>query len=144
MRTVVGILSLALLGLALMRKRWAYVAFVILSLLMIPSRTSFVLVRPSCDLSPTMAQVSASLGNIPHIVLFACFFIVTVVQFRGALPTRLAGATLITTVFGMMIELEQGATRTGNCELHDLVPNTIGILLGAGLAAGWMRVTHRE
>jgi len=31
---------------------------------------------------------------------------------------------------GLMVELEQGATGTGNCQLHDLIPDALGVLLG--------------
>lgn len=143
MFAILRILLFALLALALWRKRWAYVAFVILSLLMIPLRTGFRLVWPSCDLTPTAEQLAQSLGNAPHIVLFAAFFILTAIQFRGPTAARFAKSALVAFVVGIIVELEQGATRTGNCDLEDLVPNAIGILIGMGVMTLWQRVVRR-
>ena len=137
-----SVLAIALLALSLLRKRWAYVGFVMLAVLAIPSRTGFALVRPVCNLTPGITQVAASVGNVPHIVLFAMFYVVTAVQFSGALLPRLGWPALISCAFGVALELGQGATRTGNCELHDLVPNTIGVLIGAALVAGWLVLTR--
>lgn len=145
MRTLVSLVMLALFALALLRKRWAYVAFMTLALLRIPLRTGFDFERPVCALTPTRAQVVESFGNTPHVIIFAVLFIVTAVQFRGALARRLGWTTLIALGFGILLELEQTLTRTGNCDLHDLVPNAVGMVIGAVvIAAGSWIVRARR
>ena len=144
MRTVLQILLLPLLALALWRRRWAYIAFIVLSLMMIPLRTGFRLVRPSCDLTPMPSQLAQSVGNVPHIVIFALLYIVSAIQFRGRNVARFMWPAVIAFGFGIVLELEQGATRTGNCDLQDLVPNTIGIIFGMILVALWQRVLPRR
>ena len=139
-----SVLALTLLSLSLLRKRWAYAGFVVLAVLAIPARTGFRLVRPACDLMPNAAQLVASVGNVPHIVLFTMFYLVSAVQFTGALWSRLAWPALITSGFGVMLELGQGATRTGNCELHDLLPNTIGVAIGVAIVASWILLHRRR
>jgi hypothetical protein len=39
----------------------------------------------------------------------------------------------VTIVFGAMIEIEEGATLTGNCRMRDLLPDAIGGFLGIGV-----------
>ena len=144
MRTLASLVMLALLALALLRKRWAYVAFMTLALLGIPLRAGFDFVRPACELTPTRAQIVDSFGNTPHMIIFAMLFIVTALQFRGAMVRRLGWSALIALGFGALLELEQTVTRTGNCDLQDLVPNVIGMLIGAVvIAAGYGLVRAR-
>jgi hypothetical protein len=54
-----------------------------------------------------------------------------------------ADTGVATIVFGAVIELEQGATRTGNCELHDLIPDAIGAFVASVLVLSWQRLRHR-
>jgi len=54
-------------------------------------------------------------------------------------PRAFALAALATMLVGLMVELEQGATGTGNCQLHDLIPDALGVLLGAFLMLLWWR-----
>jgi len=53
-------------------------------------------------------------------------------------------ATLATMVMGVLIELEEGATGTGYCHLHDLLPDAAGALLGAVIATMWTRAKGRR
>jgi len=127
----VGVLLFVGLGIiAILGKRWAYIAFVSLSLLAIPARTGFRLQWPSCETVLTAQNIALSLTKYAHVVLFGIFFIMTVAQVRGSLGSRFAWAAVATLVFGAVIELEQGATRTGNCRARDLFPDALGALLG--------------
>ncbi len=36
-----------------------------------------------------------------------------------------------------LIEVAQGMSDTGNCELRDVIPDVIGLLLGAGIVLTW-------
>ena len=140
---IVGaVIHLVLIVLALMGKRWAYIIFVGNGLLQIPLRTGFQLEAPECALSLSMAGARSALINYPHIMLFAVFFVITYAQFP---PSRraLLWAGVATIVFGAVIELEQGATRTGNCELHDLIPDAIGAFVASVLVLSWQRLRHR-
>lgn len=113
--------------------RGAYVIFVLWALTRIPSRTNYELVAPSCDLWPAGEDWRGSLTNWPHMILFGLFFFITWLQFRGRPSVRLGAAAAVTLVFSAVIELEQGATRTGNCEIHDLLPNLIGVSMVAAV-----------
>ena len=97
----------------------------------IPARVHFRLVGLHCDTRLTMANAGLSMTKLPHMVLFAIFFILTIVQFEK-LNTRAFSWTLLATgSLGLLIELEEGATRTGNCRLTDVLPD----LAGAAIAA---------
>ena len=128
----VGLGIIAMLG-----KRWAYIAFVSMSVLAIPARTGFRLQWPSCETVLTAQNIALSLTKYAHVVLFGIFFIMTVAQLRGTYASRFAWAALATLVFGAVIELEQGATRTGNCRARDLSPDALGVLLGIAVVMLW-------
>lgn len=146
MTTAASVLLLVTGVLALWGKRWAYFAFVAIGALWIPARTGFRLFRPACEISITPTEAVQSLTNWPHLVLFGLFFVLTAVQLGGERLARLGRAFAITLLFGVLIELEQGATRTGNCELHDLIPDAVGALFGAAIMARWYgpALTTRE
>lgn len=135
-----GLVALGLL--ALRRVRWAYLGFVVLAVLWIPARTRFRLRAPECDLAITLENAAGSLTNIAHVMLFGVFFAVTVVQFGGSSASRIVKASAATLLFGATIELMQGATRTGNCQLHDLLPDGVAVILAAGLVVLWDRVSR--
>ena len=61
----------------------------------------------------------------------------TVRQFRGTWHSRYGKAALIGLAVGIVLELEQTATRTGNCDLQDLVPDAMGIVLGMLVMVMW-------
>ncbi|HEU5186638.1 MAG TPA: VanZ family protein [Gemmatimonadaceae bacterium] len=131
----VGLGIIAMLG-----KRWAYIAFVSLSVLAIPARTGFRLHWPLCETVLTAQNIALSLTKYAHVVLFGIFFIMTVAQLRGTYASRFAWAALGTLVFGAVIELEQGATRTGNCRARDLFPDALGVVLGIAVVMLWTLV----
>ena len=107
----------------------------------IPARTGFQLTSPSCDTRITLENIGLSLTKLPHIVLFGVFFLVTVVQFNHIDRRALAYGLLATAALGLLVELEEGATRTGNCRLTDVLPDLVGAL-GALVLILIVRIVH--
>jgi hypothetical protein len=135
-RVVVGIL-------ALRGFRWAYVGFMLLGLLYFPIKSGFRFAVPPCQLSFDLPLAIYSLRNFPHIVLFAIGFVLTAAQFRlSKWRDFLLAAALIVT-FGALVELLEGVTRTGNCRLRDLIPDTVGAFIGALVVLTLYRIGWR-
>jgi hypothetical protein len=117
----------------------------LVALLRIPSRVGFRLASPVCDTGLTLANASLSMTKVPHIALFAIFFFLTALQFEQLNERALAWSLLATTALGLIVELEEGASRTGNCRLTDVLPDVVGALIaGAGLISviivrNWVR-----
>ena len=81
-------------------------------------------------------------GKFAHIILFFVFGFVTAVQLEKWNIKSLLLAVLATVAFGLIIELEETATRTGNCRMRDLIPDAIGGLLAVSLAYGLDRLKN--
>lgn len=111
------------------RRRWAYGAYMLIAVARIPARTGFRVSGPRCDLRLSLENAQLSLTKIPHIVLFGIFFLLTVVQFDGIDRRALACSVLATFALGLLVEIEEGATRTGNCRLTDVLPDLWGALI---------------
>jgi hypothetical protein len=125
-------------------RRWVYAAYVLYGLLAIPSRTGFHLQPPACNLQLTAQNFTASLTKMPHIVLFGFFFLLTVVQFDRIDRRAVAWSFLATVGMGLLIELEEGATRTGYCRMTDVAPDAWGALIAmAPVMAAVMIHRHR-
>jgi hypothetical protein len=101
----------------------------VFGVLSIPARTGFHLRAPACDLRLTSQNLAASLTKVPHIVLFAFFFLLTVAQFDRIDRKTIAWSFFATVGLGLLIELEEGATRTGYCRMTDVVPDAWGALI---------------
>jgi VanZ family protein len=110
-------------------RRWAYAAYVLYGVLAIPARTGFHLLTPACDLRLTSQNFAASMTKVPHIVLFAFFFLLTVAQFERVDRKTVAWSFFATVGLGLLIELEEGATRTGYCRVTDVIPDAWGALI---------------
>lgn len=121
-------------------RRWAYALCVVAAVTRIPARTHFHLVRAACDTRLTLENAGLSLTKIPHVILFAMFFLLTVVQFDRIGRGALAWSVVATAVLGLLIELEEGATRTGNCRLTDVLPDVVGALIGTALVIAMLFV----
>jgi hypothetical protein len=122
--------------LALRGARWAYVAFVALGLAYFPTRVSFAVEPRACQLAFGAELAIASVGNYAHTVLFGLFFVMSAVHFGGrrwAGRPALARAAVATLALGALVELAQGLTGNGNCRLRDLIPDSVGALLGAAV-----------
>jgi hypothetical protein len=40
----------------------------------------------------------------------------------------------------LLVELAEGISGNGHCRLRDLIPDTVGIILGAGLVFLWNKI----
>ncbi len=128
------------------RRRWMYAAWILLAVAQIPARTGFRLSAPTCDWALTFDNLALSLTKVPHTVLFGAFFVLTLVQF-DRIDRRSLGLSLVATAaMSIVVELQQGATRTGNCRITDLAPNALGGLIAATLVIVavtiWRRLSH--
>ena len=110
-------------------RRWVYLAYLLNGVLRIPSRTGFRLHAPACDFGLTSANFAASLTKVPHVVLFGIFFLLTVAQFDRINRRSVGWSFLATVAMGALIEIEEGATRTGYCRMTDVVPDAWGALI---------------
>ena len=102
----------------------------------IPARTGFRSNPPRCDTRLTLQNVELSLTKIPHIVLFGFFFLLTAAQFDRVDRRMLGWSFAATLLLGLLVELEEGATRTGNCRLTDVLPDAVGGLIAMALLVG--------
>lgn len=125
------------------RRWWFYAAFVLVAVAWIPARTGFQLQSPACDARLTLPNVGLSLAKVPHIMLFGMFFLLTVVQFDRIDRKALGLSFLATVVFGFVVEIEEGATRTGNCRFTDVVPDALGVLIAMALLMTGVMVRDR-
>lgn len=124
-------------------RRWPYGLYMLIAITRIPARTGFHLVLPSCDTRVTLANAALSLTKIPHVVLFGFFCLLTVAQFERIDRRALAWSVAATGALGLLVELEEGATRTGNCRLTDVLPDLVGALVVVTLL-GILAAVHRS
>ena len=138
MRTL-GALAFVVLGVfALRGVRRAYLAFAAFGLAYFPARAGFRLEPHACDLALDAPLAAEAARNGAHVVLFAIFFVMTVAQFprgRRVDVRTLAWAGAATLVMGALVELAQGVSGQGNCELRDLVPDAAGSAIAAATLA---------
>jgi hypothetical protein len=118
-----------------------YGAYILFGILRIPARTAFRLRAPACDARLTPENFAASLTKVPHVVLFACFFLLTMAQFDRVNRKAVGWSFSATLALGVLIELEEGVTRTGNCRMTDVAPDALGglIALAVVMAAAMIR-----
>ncbi|MBV8547735.1 MAG: hypothetical protein JO088_23580, partial [Acidobacteria bacterium] len=110
------IVWIVLAVLALRGARWAYAVFILLAFVWIPARTGFHFHRPDCNLQLTVDLALFSATKYKHIFLFGMFYLMTRVQLGRTRYAMLIAAAATITV-GILIELEETATRTGTCNL---------------------------
>lgn len=118
---------------SMFRVRFAYVAFVVLGVLWMPARAGFHLAPRACETAMSLDLALFSLTNYKHIVLFAIFAIMTLAQFAPGDRWRFVKLALIALGMTIVVEGEQGLFGSGHCRVRDLVPNTAGVVAGAGL-----------
>ncbi len=122
----------------------------LVAVLRIPARVGFRLVAPVCDTRLTLANVGLSMTKVPHTVLFTIFFVLTALQSERLNQRALRWSLLATIALGVLVELEEGATRTGNCRLTDVLPDITGALIagaaliGVTMVRNWASRTRRE
>ena len=125
------------------RRRWAYGAYMLVAIARIPARTGFRLDGRRCDVRLSLENAQLSLTKVPHIVLFGVFFLITVVQFDRLDRRALVWSLLATFALGTLVELEEGATRTGNCRLTDVLPDVVGALIAMTLVVATLAIRER-
>ncbi len=81
--------------------------------------------------------------KVPHIVLFGFFFLLTALQFDHVDRRMLGWSFVATVVLGLLVEVEEGATRTGNCRLTDVLPDAVGALIAMALVISIAAVVRR-
>lgn len=143
MRVLVFIGFFVLGVLSLRGVRWAYIAFVVLGLLYFPASVGFRLDPQPCELAFDIPLAVHSLTNYAHIVLFVLFFLMTSAQLRMSNWSAFAWAAIAATIMGVLVELAEGITGKGHCRMRDIIPNTVGILLGAVIVLLWNRIRKR-
>ncbi|HEY8185661.1 MAG TPA: hypothetical protein VIF64_06315 [Pyrinomonadaceae bacterium] len=134
---VLGILSLR-------GMRWAYITFVLLGLLYFPAAVGFRIHPHPCELAPSLALAIYSLTNYAHIVLFVLFFLMTSAQFRMSNRSEFAWAALASITMGALVELAEGISGKGHCRLRDLIPDSVGILIGCAIVFLWNKVRRKS
>ena len=127
---VLGILSLR-------RVRWAYVTFVLLGLLYFPASVGFRLNPQPCELALNIPLAVYTLTNYAHVVLFVLFFLMTNAQFRMSQWSGYAWAAGACIAMGILVEVAEGISGTHHCRLRDLIPDTAGVVIGAGIVLLW-------
>ena len=130
---------LALAFLSFRGSRWAYGAFLVFAVGFIPARSGFALQPLVCETSMGLASAAYSLQNWKHVALCAVVASMTVAQLRRLRTWAFFVAVLGTVSLGLVAELEQGLFRDGHCRMRDLVPDTVGAVLGAMAALAWSR-----
>jgi len=110
------------------QRRWLYATYMIVAVTRIPARTKFHLVAPVCDTRLTLENASRSMTKVPHMVLFGLFALVTAAQFNRLDRRTIFWSLAATAALGLIVELEEGATRTGNCRITDVAPDIVGAL----------------
>ena len=125
------------------KRRWAYGAYMLVAVLRIPARTGFRLRSPWCDWRVTAENIGLSMTKTPHMMLFGIFFLLTAAQFDRLDRRTIAWSLAATVVLGVLIELEEGATRTGNCRMTDVLPDLTGALIAAALTVSLYSLARR-
>jgi hypothetical protein len=114
---------------ALRASRWTYSIVFPLSLLYLPLKAGGV--RPvECEWTFSAALAVYSLGNIPHMVGFAIFFMLSVAQLRNV-KLAIAWSFVASFAMGLLVEIAEGATGIHHCRMRDLIPDMAGACIGA-------------
>lgn len=119
---------------ALLASRLAYAALLLQALLYFPSKSGYQIGPVKCQWTFDFALGVHSLQNYPHILLFALFFLLTYAQLWNVRNAIVWSAVACMTM-GLFVELAQGATGAGNCRMRDLIPDAVGVLIGAAIVA---------
>jgi hypothetical protein len=143
--SVLAVVRLVLAVLAFRGVRWAYLTFVAMALAYFPMRVGFQLEPRACQVVFGTDLALFSLTNYAHMVLFGVFFAMSCAQFadgRWANRSTFTRAALATLAMGTAVELAQGITGNGHCRTRDLIPDSVGILISAGLITVWDRLAR--
>ncbi len=140
---VVTVIRVLLAVQALRSIRWAYIAFMVLGLLYFPLKVNFRFDPHPCELMFGGRLAIHSLTNFPHIVLFALGYILTAAQFQLSKWSSLLWSAGIILFIGALVEILEGVTGQGHCRARDLIPDTVGALIGALTVLALYRIGWR-
>lgn len=101
----------------------------------------FRLSAPDCEWTFGLALARHSLTNYPHIVLFTILFLLTYAQFYGV-RHRVIWSIAVTLGVGLLLEISQGVSGRGHCRMRDLIPDSVGALLGLAIAAAGTKLSQ--
>jgi hypothetical protein len=108
-----------------------YAAFLLLSVLYIPSRAGFHLTAPDCEWKFGVSLALYSFGNYQHIVLMAFFYLMTFAILRRTSSHPFLWSGIASLALGFVVELEEGAAHFHHCRMRDLIPDATGALAAA-------------
>ena len=139
MKILIFIGFLVLLILAARGALWAYIMFIVATLLSFPASVGFHLHPQPCEGVPSVALAIYSFGNWGHIVFFLLFFIMTSAQFNMSRWSAFAWAIAACFAMGILVEIAQGISGAHHCRTRDLIPDLTGTLIGAVIVLLWRR-----
>jgi VanZ family protein len=114
--------------------------FILLGLAYFPVRVGFRFDPQPCELVSSAKYVLLSFTNYGHIIRFALFFAMSTAQVKKGLRPTTTGftfAAIAGLILGVLVELAEGVTGRGNCRVRDLIPDSVGMLLGALVVTLW-------
>jgi VanZ family protein len=138
----IGFLVLGIL--AARGARWAYITSVVAGILYFPASVWFHVHPQPCEGLPNIALAVYSLGNWAHIVLFVLFFIMTSAQFNLSHWSGFVWAAAACLAMGILVEIAQGISGVHHCRTRDLIPDSAGIMIGAGIVLLWNRIRTKS
>lgn len=138
---------------ALRRTRWAapslWISRIAYALLVLQAPLYFLVEGgfrvgfPVCQWTFGLALAGHSLRNYPHIVLFTVFFLLTYAQLPGV-RRRVLWSIAATLAMGLLVELAQGVSGHGNCRMRDLIPDSMGALLGFAIVSAGAKLSQSK
>jgi hypothetical protein len=114
---------------ALWGSRIAYALLVLQAPFYFFAKGGYQVSAPVCQWTFDAALAAHSLTNYPHVFLFAVFFLLSHAQLPGARHAA-AWSAAATVAMGLLVELAQGTTGEGHCRMRDLIPDSVGALIG--------------
>jgi hypothetical protein len=112
-------------------KRWAFGAFIALTIAYFPIRSDFYFLYRPCEVVFDWPLAVYSLQNYSHIVLFLAFFLMAAAQLPMSRPRHVAVAIAMTLAMGLIVEASEAVWSRGNCRVRDLIPVGAGALIGS-------------
>lgn len=135
---------------ALRRTRWAaaslWISRIAYGLLVLQAPLYFLAeygfrhLPPVCEWTFGVALALHSLRNYPHIVLFTVFFLLSYAQWPGV-RGRVLWSIAATVGMGLLVECAQGVSGNGHCRMRDLIPDSVGALLGVAVVSAASRLS---
>ncbi|MBL8523354.1 MAG: VanZ family protein [Betaproteobacteria bacterium] len=118
--------------LAMFRVRFAYVLFCVVGLAYFPAKVGFAVTPQSCEWLFGWDLALHSFRNYGHIMLFAMFYVMTRRQFTKPGWKTEVFSLLLCLTMGALVEAAQALSGVGHCRTRDLIPDTVGALIGMG------------